>query len=57
MVSCQSRNAALALRAEFLRSSCPGSTRASIAFKKLDCRVKPGNDNSDILEVTIHGDP
>jgi hypothetical protein len=29
-------------------SSCAGSTRASIKkrlFKKMDCRVKPGNDD------------
>jgi hypothetical protein len=24
--------------------SCVGSTRASIPFCKMDCRVKPGND-------------
>jgi hypothetical protein len=24
--------------------SCAGLTRASIAFAKMDCRVKPGND-------------
>ena len=29
-------------------SSCPGLTRASILFaKKLDCRVKPGNDEGE----------
>jgi hypothetical protein len=31
----------------FAPSSCAGSTRASIEkglFEKMDCRVKPGND-------------
>jgi hypothetical protein len=32
----------------WLHSSCAGSTRASIVektlFRKMDCRVKPGND-------------
>jgi hypothetical protein len=27
-----------------LYSSCAGLTRASILQKKMDCRVKPGND-------------
>jgi hypothetical protein len=45
MVSCHQRNAALAIRAH---SSSPGSTRLDPDIhrlgKKLDCRVKPGND-------------
>jgi hypothetical protein len=33
-----------------IRSSCPGLTRASIKLgknfsKRMDCRVKPGNDD------------
>src|SRR5438105_396966 len=27
-----------------LSMSCAGLTRASILFRKMDCRVKPGND-------------
>jgi hypothetical protein len=45
MVSCHSRNAVLALRADFLSVVMPGLTRASIVFrKKLDCRIKSGDD-------------
>src|SRR5258708_11749899 len=52
MVSCQSRNAALALRAQRYWPSCPGLTRAStpfffVASKDVDGRDKPGRDELD----------
>src|SRR5260370_1129187 len=52
MVSCQSRNAALALRAQRYWPSCPGLTRAStpfffVASKDVDGRDKPRHDELD----------
>ena len=32
--------------AQQIESSCAGSTRASIFFTRMDCRVKPGNDET-----------
>jgi hypothetical protein len=59
---CQSASGALALRPEFLRSSCPGLTRASIHLQEIlrsgmDCRVKPGNDEKQLSRGINHGDP
>jgi hypothetical protein len=43
MVSCQARNAALALRPNFILLVMPGLDPGIDLSKKLDCRVKPGN--------------
>src|SRR5258708_20165196 len=51
-VSCQSPNAALPLRADFLSVVMPGLDAwpgHPSSSKELDCRVKPGNDGQTIL--------
>jgi hypothetical protein len=56
MVSCQSRNAALAIRAQRYWPSCPASTYFFfVANKDVDGRDKPGHDELD--EELINGDP
>jgi hypothetical protein len=31
--------------------SCPDLIRASILFQKMDCRVKPGNDEGEVVSA------
>jgi hypothetical protein len=49
MVSCQARNAALALRPKLIPFVMPGLDPGIHPLQKtLDCRVKPGNDDKNI---------